>query len=450
MKTQKQKKVVIFGAGITGLAVAYYLSSDFDVTVFEKESFIGGSAAGFNYKEFTLDYGPHKIYSELPGIIEEMKKISNLIKVKKINSIYLGGNYYDFPLKIGQVATKMPLTALKSGIDLLTKPFTKRADDSYENFLINRFGKTLYELSFRDYAFKVWNSNPVVLDRELARKRVAVSNIFELIKGILFKDSKKFSAEYFYYPENGMKQFFEAMERKIKDSGGKIRTLSQISELAVKGNSIKHIKIGKRKINPDYVISTIPLDRLIKATKPNKEILRYSSMLNYQSLNIIYFVLNKPRALKDCWIFFPERKFAFQRVSEQKAFSSFTSPKDKTCIMVETTKPLNAELIKEITAHLEEAKIIKESEIDHYFFKHIQKAYPVYKKGFLHNLNKIEEFFESLDNFYLLGRQGLFNYNNMDQCWDMAMKLSTHIKENRKKEDWKMTKKYFENYKIVD
>ncbi len=444
----KKKTVLIFGAGITGLASAYYLSDKYNIILLEKESFVGGSAANFFYKGFNLDYGPHKIYTELPGIIEEIQKICQLIKIKKKNSIYIKGNYYDFPLKIGQIATKMPITAIKAGIDILSKPLNKKPDDSYENFLINRFGKTLYDLSFRDYAFKIWNSEPQELDKELAKRRVAVSSIFELIKSVLFKDTKKISAEHFYYPENGMNQLFESLVAKIKENKGKILLNTSISEIFIKNNKIKYVKFKSLKAKPDYIISTIPLDALLNLTKSNN--LPEISCLNYQKLNLIYFILKKERVLRDCWIFFPEKRFIFQRVSEQKAFSEKTCPSDKTAIIVETTQNIEAQLIEKIISQLGEAKILKKEEIEEYFTKSIPKAYPVYKRGFLENFKKAELFFDSVKDFYLLGRQGLFNYNNMDQCWDMAMKVAEQIKNNKTKEDWQRTKKHFENYRIVD
>ena len=85
----KNKQIVILGAGITGLVAAYYLSKDFRVTLIEKENFVGGSACSFQHGEFILDYGPHKLYTELPGIMNEISKVVPLIKVKKKNSIYL-------------------------------------------------------------------------------------------------------------------------------------------------------------------------------------------------------------------------------------------------------------------------------------------------------------------------------------------------------------------------
>jgi len=444
----KKENIVILGGGITGLVSAYYLSKKFNVTLIEKDKNVGGTASSFVHGEFIIDYGPHKIYTEIPNIIEEINNLVPLIKVKKKNSIFLNNNFYSFPLKITQVATKMPLTAFKSGLEILTKPFSKRPEDSYENYLINRFGSTLYNLSFKDYAKKVWNSNPNDLDAELAKRRVAVSGIFELIKTTIFKDNKKISAEYFYYPEMGIKQLLDNLVKNIKLNGGKILIDQKVSEIVIKGKKVDYLKISNKKIKPDYLISTIPIDSLLKLVKPKISI--DVSQFNYQKLNILYFVLNKSKVLKDCWIFFPEEKFLFQRISEQKAFSPNTSPQDKTILMVETTQEINKNVIDTIINQLISIKILKKEEILDYFSYSLEKAYPIYKKGFKENLSLLVNKINELDNFFILGRQGMFNYNNMDQCWDMARKLSEHISVGRSKKEWKETEKYFENYRIID
>lgn len=440
----KKKKIIILGAGITGLVAGYYLSKENDVTLIEKENYLGGTATSFSHEDFILDYGPHKIYTEIPGIIEEINKLTPLLKVKKKNSIYLKGSYFDFPLKFFQIAIKMPFTAFSAGLDILFKPFVKKSEDSYENYLTNRFGKTMYNLSFRDYAFKVWNTPPDKLDKELAKRRVAVSSIFQLIKGILFRDTRAISADYFYYPPLGIKEMIESIKKRIILNGGKIILNSEISSIKFNEKKCDYIVLNKKRMSADYYISTIPLDSLVELSNLN------FNKLNYQSLNIHYFILNKKKALKDCWIFFPEKKFIFQRVSEQKSFSPFTSPLDKTAIMVETTKPSTKENISLMIGQLESAGILKRNEIISHFVKTLHKSYPVYKKGFFTEFKKISDFFDRKEGFYLLGRQGLFNYNNMDQCWDMGIKISEQIKNNKSYEDWQNTKKYFDSYRIVD
>ena len=86
-------KVVIIGAGVTGLALAWKLSKDHEVVILEKRSQIGGIATTFRHRNFMLDSGPHKVYSRIPGILDEMRSLlgSEAIAVPKTRSVLLGG-----------------------------------------------------------------------------------------------------------------------------------------------------------------------------------------------------------------------------------------------------------------------------------------------------------------------------------------------------------------------
>ena len=76
----------------------------------------------------------------------------------------------------------------------------------------------------------------------------------------------------------------------------------------------------------------------------------------------MYIVLEKERALKDSWIFFPEKKYSFSRLSEQKGFSEFSCPKNKTVLMAEIPYDQGKsrednELFEEISGQLEKLGI---------------------------------------------------------------------------------------------
>ena len=454
---KNKKKVVIIGAGIAGLAAGYYFSQnpEYEVFVVERQDYVGGLARGFDYKGFHFDFGPHKIYTILQGILEEMDKVTPLLKVKKKNRIYLRNNYFEFPLKMSQIMTKMPVIAARAMLDIAGKLISRRPDDSYENYLTNRFGRTLYNLSFKGYAEKVWNTEAGNLDRELAIRRVAVSNIFQLIKGAVFGDSSKFSAQFFHYPPHGMKQIAEDLVKNIEKNGGQVLLETEISEINVTDKKINYVKIKKVKLKPDYVISTIYLDYLLGIVKDNGS--EYSRAreatlnLTYRPVSIIYIILNKERAMEDCWVFFPEKEFLFQRVSEQKAFSKLTCPPGKTGLMVETTKEPTKENIDLIFKQLEEAGILKSrKEIQEYIVKTGPRVYPVYLRGFLEPLNAVLNYCDSIKGLYTIGRPGRFNYNNTDHSWDMALRTYEHIISGENPENWNKLKERFDSYRIVD
>ena len=60
------KKVIILGAGITGLSSGWKLSEKgFDVTILEKDPEIGGLAKTINFKNNLVDLGPHSFFLKI-------------------------------------------------------------------------------------------------------------------------------------------------------------------------------------------------------------------------------------------------------------------------------------------------------------------------------------------------------------------------------------------------
>ena len=56
----KKKKVIILGAGPVGLISGWLLSrKNWDVSVFESKSLVGGMCRSWKWNDFILDTGPH-------------------------------------------------------------------------------------------------------------------------------------------------------------------------------------------------------------------------------------------------------------------------------------------------------------------------------------------------------------------------------------------------------
>ena len=70
------KKVIIIGAGPAGLTAAYELlkdnSGEYDVTIIEETSALGGISRTVNYKGNRMDMGGHRFFSKIP---EKLRKL---------------------------------------------------------------------------------------------------------------------------------------------------------------------------------------------------------------------------------------------------------------------------------------------------------------------------------------------------------------------------------------
>ena len=467
------KKIVVLGAGISGLSVGFKLSRRFDVEILEKENVIGGLCASFKYKDFILDYGPHKLYSQIPSIMDEFDRIlgEECLKVKKRNSLRLMGKYFEFPIKFTQLVKNISPKTFMSGVGIgvdygfaLFGRILKKKNITYEDYFINGFGKKGYNVLFRDLAWKVWG-NPKLLTEELGRRRVPVPSVLGIIQSMLLKrEEKKVSAEYFYYPRKGIGVVCGNLKKKIEEKKGNIYLNSKPLSVDIQDNKVRSLTYSKdgKKITSetDFLISTIPVTELpfLINPLPPKDVLGAAKNLKYRALIVVYLIIDTPKIMDDIWIFFLDKEVIFNRVSEQKRFSKFTVPEDKTALMVELTAEVgdkvwnysSKELVEIVIRDLKKIGLLKDEKIEDSFIKKIKDVYPVLSVDYKEKLKKILDYIDTIPNLYTIGRYGMFNYNNMDHCIDMSYKTAEHIISNRSKEDWKQKRKIFESYRIVD
>ena len=172
--------------------------------------------------------------------------------------------------------------------------------DSLEKFYINRFGRELYNLFFRDYTEKVWGVKPSELSPEWGAQRVKGLSIYKTIINSL-KPKKKNDIkqkgvetsliETFLYPKYGSGQLWEALAHDIENKGGKIYLNSKITKLNIENDKVVSVaiedKINKKEIieKADYFISTMPIKDLITSFSqvPN-EIYNLANNLQYRDL----------------------------------------------------------------------------------------------------------------------------------------------------------------------
>jgi len=464
------KTAVVLGAGVTGLSVAWKLSSaGWKVHIIDSAAQIGGVSSSFSWKGMKLDYGPHKIYSQLPVLDEILGlfKEGELNMVVKKSKIRLWGQFFRYPLSTKELLLKVgPLKAAHFGLSYAwasALSLVERKEKlDYEGYLKSRFGSAIYDSVFGPYAWKVWG-NPRQLDKSLAESRIAVPSLMEMIKRLLFgeKGKEEISAAQFYYPKKGIGEIPVKMLSSSK--GTRVYLNTQILRLIGKGRWISAVEFsqGKKKsiIKADCVVSTIPILSLLRLLpKVPNSIIENASRLHHRNLILLYLEVNKDRLLEDSWIFFPESNYPFNRISEQKGFSAEMVGEGKTVLCVEVTCDPNSrywkmkdnEILSICIGGLEECGVLSKTEVDDYTVVRLENAYPVFSQNYKPALYDVLKFIESYENLFTLGRQGLFSYTGMIDCIDMGSKAATFILSSKKKANWEEVRKSFENYVTID
>ncbi|MBI4440943.1 FAD-dependent oxidoreductase [Candidatus Woesearchaeota archaeon] len=465
-------KAVVLGAGITGLFAAYKLvEAGWDVTVLERNDHVGGIAASFRKDGITYDYGPHKIYTQLPGVLDEYRHLlgDDMLAVKKRNALYLFDRFLDFPPKITQLVKGIPFGAgVRSGVSYavsLAKSLVNRQQAvSYEDYFLNGFGSYGYNLLFRDYAWKVWG-DPCQLSEELARKRMPIPSIPALLKNIVAKQQNPdVSADVFYYPKHGFGQLSEKLASLIKTRKGKLLLKTTVTKIIVKKGMVAGVKYSingrEQSLLADRVISTLHITDLpgLFGNQLPPEAGAAAKELKHRGLILAYFVFEKDRMMPYNWAFFPEKRFIFNRVSELKSFSTHTMPHDKTVIIAEVTTTPGSDLwvmdekqfLHKVLDDLQAVGLYHGERLLESFTKRAGRVYPIYSITYRQHLETLLGALDAIGHFVTVGRQGLFNYNNTDHCIDMANRAVSYIVHDEPIAKWQEARRYFDTYRIVD
>lgn len=447
-----KKRVIIFGAGLAGLSCGYELARNgLDVTLIEKENEVGGLAKSFQNGKFTYDLGPHRFHSEKTYLIEHIKEIlDNEVVIKKRKSeIFLKNRYFEYPLRTANIMVKMPLlTLLKIFYDYLKAQvkvkFKDVSDDSFEDWVTNRFGKTLYEIFFKEYTEKTWGLPCSEISSDYAVQRISLLNLWDAVKKSIFK-TKNVPRTYvsrFYYPrEGGIGKIAEKYKEKIAKYGGKILLGAEIEAINVSDNRVTSViyesKGTRYSENYDYVCSTIPMTELTYLITPqdDDEVKQACSELFFRSIVFVYLIINKPRLSDNHWIYIPEKIFLSNRISEFKNFNEDSSPSRKTIICSEVTcfcgdriwNMNNERLVDRVTEDLVQLGLIGENEVEDYFIYKMKHAYPTYDIYYQEHLGVIRNFLNQFENLCYFGRNALFRYNNMDHSVEMGLTVAESV-----------------------
>ena len=270
------KTIQIIGSGFSSLAAACYLAKEGNkVTVFEKNSSLGGRARQFTEMGFTFDMGPSWYW--MPDVFESFfadfnKKPSDYYNLEKLSPGYRvffeNNEHFDVSDSLDTIIADFEKIEKGSGKQL--EKFISNAKSNYEiaiKDLVYRPGESILELITPQTALKLdqFFSN---IKRDV-RKKIKNKNLQQILEfPVLFLGAKPSDTPSFYnfmnfadfglgtwQPKNGFFDVIEAMIKLGTELGVTYQTNSNIEEIIVENNKAVGIKINNEILKSDVVLS---------------------------------------------------------------------------------------------------------------------------------------------------------------------------------------------------
>lgn len=424
---------LILGGGIAGLAAATeLLKRGQTVCLIEKGAEVGGLARTFARDGFRFDLGGHRFHSNNPAVVQWLKNLlgDELLRVPRLSHIYLEGRFVDYPLQFpGSLAAFPPQRAAALGWSYLTARVKERgrADHSFEDWVVKRFGQAMYATFFQPYTQKVWGIPGHEIAAEWAAQRIGLPSLWQAVRQALFPAAvtPATAISHFYYPRIGFGLIPQTLRRQIEQQEGAILTQSNLTQLSPSPDGFLaqvDNDEGLTTIHARQVISTIPLDNLLAAL-PGSESLPARYHLDYRGLICVFLALKRPQITPDSWTYFPNGNALFGRTHEPKNWSAAMVPgPDVTSLAVEIFAGTHEEtwhwsserLVQTVVEQLTHLHWFQADEVLNSWVVRVPHAYPVYRVGYEKQLAAVKAHLNQWPRLHLLGRTGSFRYLNSD------------------------------------
>lgn len=447
-ETVQMKPVIILGAGITGLITAWKLAqTGREITIIEKSDSVGGLARTYEWDGYYFDNGAHNFFTRDKEILDfYLTTFPGLLIPRKRNfKLFIFGKLLSFPflgiellLSFGMINfIKMGYSFLGTRLKLLfrTPPETNHLDE----WIIQRYGKVLYNLYFRNYLMLVQKIDPHLLSSAIGIKKIPLMSVRKMVKEIIGrfigKDPElKLVSGISYYTNKGIGSIPNKFYELLKEYPNVVFKFNEsLINIEENENCISGIQTEKQFYDTSGadIISTIPLSRLcVFKGASNPEISHTASKITYSRMRFVFVKVSKP-LISGCWfINFNDEKFPFYRVSEE-VFGEFGMVPEKSgCSLlfeisvdsndIYSTMP-EEELLVLLIERLNTVFPITLADVVKSRSVYCDEANPRLTIRYKENLREIFAYIFSKENLFSIGRQGFFTYGNIDHCTRMAL-----------------------------
>jgi UDP-galactopyranose mutase len=483
----RKAKVIVAGAGPTGLSAAYHLGED--ALLIEQNDRVGGWCRSIEDNGFTFDYAGHIMFSNDPYVHEMYKVLlgGNFHWQDREAWIYSKNVYTRYPFQgalyglpgsvikeciVGAIESRFgaikthangkangangtngkavhkngSATACKSdsigdccgdGLMEATAPLRPQSvaePRNFEEFIYKVWGAGIAKHFAIPYNQKLWSVPLTEMETSWLGGRVPIPDLEEMIEGALHPVPKPMGPNArFGYPLKG--GFQALMNGFLPHLKGELLLNTKVTAVSPKRRTVT---LSDGQVLPyEYFISTMPLPVLVRlmGDEAPPEVRQAAKALRSVSVRGVNLGIGRENLTEKHWIYYPEDT-VFHRIFVQGNASPFCNPKGGfglTCeITYSPTKPLPCDgddLIRRCIEDCHKVGIFKpEDPVWTANQVDLRYAYVVYDHARPVNVQTIAEWMAKQD-VILEGRYSEWEYYNSDHAFLAGKKGAERVRE---------------------
>ncbi|HEX6217214.1 MAG TPA: FAD-dependent oxidoreductase, partial [Vicinamibacterales bacterium] len=435
-------RIVIIGAGPTGLGAAWRLHElgNQNWSLYESTDHPGGLASSvIDNQGFTWDLGGHVLFSHYKYFDNVMDTALGDAWIEHVREawVWIRDRWVPYPFQnnIWRLPNDELIACLSGLVDLQGAPRNK--PPSFRDWLLQSFGAGLCDTFMLPYNRKVWAYDPSRLDVGWMGERVATVDLKRILTNVVLRrdDVGWGPNSTFRFPAHGgTGAIWRAVAARLP--AAQIHFRRTVSQIDLEKRRLT--MADGESIGYDVLISTMPLDHLLRSIHGRPELTGMASTLVYSSSHIVGIGMagTQPADLRSkCWIYFPEDKVPFYRATVFSNYSPNNVPTSSPhwSLMAEVSespdKPVEQEgLIADVIAGFLACGFIDPAAIVTSWHRRLDHGYPTPWLGRDAVLAPIEKTLRAAD-VLSRGRFGAWKYevSNQDHSFMQGVEAVNNV-----------------------
>ena len=306
----RSPRIVIIGAGPTGLAAGYRLRElgHTNFVMLEAREKVGGLASSETSPNgFVYDIGGHVLFSHYEYFDKLFDKLlgDEYQLLLRESWVWMCDRFLPYPFQnnIKYLPREVVLECLMGLIEAQREPLDLARFRNFEELIYGVFGRGIAKYFMMPYNFKVWAHPPAMMNKEWIGERVSVVDIARVLGNVVLDrdDAGWGPNSTFKYPRHGgTGGLFARMQPYVQDN---LRLESPVAGVDIEAKEVL-LRDGSRE-RYDMLLSTMPLDLLVQSMSSGEVppvVREQAARLRHSGSHIVGVGLEQPAPSKKCWM----------------------------------------------------------------------------------------------------------------------------------------------------